>query len=1334
MNNPTEAPRDGPVNFHRVLATELRYLRARRDRTPPSEVSAPPLLARAIWEPALRDVVRKRGADTLAELRQALQTAQAQPPLPAVPPAVSDQDETQRPDPWPNLRDTAARALGAQVPDHAFRRALPAAVSAMEARLGRSLSPAERDALGEKTRAALEAVWTQVLKEPLEKAAAIAFQDAYADLAPTKPPPTRARARNSLQGLENKVLDDAEDRALRQAERHALDMNLVGLAFSGGGIRSATFCLGVLQGLADSELLGRFDYLSTVSGGGYIGSWLAAWIKREGDPDNVEQQLKPSRIDQAQAERQDVRKDQFVPLAKGQIVNEEPEPIYHLRAYSNYLAPRPGVLSADGWGLIAIYLRNFLLNHLVLLPAVLAVLLVTRMAVVFYGWKGSPKTWDRWLAALMVGCAILVLAAIYLWLRRLRLTRVAPRPVKQRLRIRIPYLHLLILAPLLLASFLCCWYILYEESDPLLWPWIVELLPWTPRQVEAWEAAWLPADEHPRAIVLYAAFFGALAGGGFLLLAVKDFVMACAISTRIGRFGQGSPAQAWQQCWRSLWGFVSSILAGALGGTLIYVLLVLVLFPVFAADAGTTLEAASNIYYGVPPALTFGPPVILGAFVLASIIKVGLLGRYLPEHVREWRASLSGWIMIYALVWTSVFGVSLFGVPLLYCLGYWGKVAVGSTWLVTAIGGVLAARSPRTGAGKNNKLLEWLALIAPHVFIAGLLVFLSWLLNWLLALSALSDTALAPLPEKPQLRLIAELNRYFDTMNDADPLILCYWLLGCSALSALMTWCVDVNLFSLQGTYANRLVRCYLGASRPKGERPRHRLRGAPTNSAPPVRAPDLITGFDPHDDFPLHDLLIGEALVGNGAAASRGRPYWGPFPLINTALNLVHGEELAWQERKAEAFVVTPVFCGSETTGYRALPEFGANLSLGTAVSLSGAAASPNMGYHSSSAVTALLTVFNVRLGAWYGNPSRGCWRNSGPRFALAHLVKELFGRTDARSDYVYLSDGGHFENLGVYELVRRRCRFIVLCDAGADPDFEFFDLAGLLRKCRTDFGIRIHLDVRPLHRQGDEQRSCWHCAIGTIHYDDVDPGAGTGTLVYLKPSLTGDEPTDILHYQRENPLFPHQPTANQFFNESEFESYRALGHHICQRAFRDAVKDIENRAALSPAEFTQRLFANLRHRWYPPPPNAASDFVESTKAFIDIHAMLRTDDSLRKFSRDIYGEVSQQLAAAGDDDIVQLHVVSQMLQVMENAWLRLNLDEHHQYPLYSGWMEAFRRWTKAKAFHRHWATLKKEYGEGFVRFCQRELSLPADVAANGPAKAGTAAGEKVNEERPPT
>ena len=131
-------------------------------------------------------------------------------------------------------------------------------------------------------------------------------------------------------------------------------------------------------------------------------------------------------------------------------------------------------------------------------------------------------------------------------------------------------------------------------------------------------------------------------------------------------------------------------------------------------------------------------------------------------------------------------------------------------------------------------------------------------------------------------------------------------------------------------------------------------------------------------------------------------------------------------------------------------------------AMAISGAAASPNMGYHSSPIVTFLMTLFNARLGWWLGNPGQtgqDSFRRESPKWALQPLFAEAFGWTDEHHPYVYVSDGGHFDNLGLYEMVRRRCQTIVVVDAGADPTCGFEDLSAAIRKIRSDMGIPITL-----------------------------------------------------------------------------------------------------------------------------------------------------------------------------------------------------------------------------------------------------------------------------------
>jgi hypothetical protein len=244
----------------------------------------------------------------------------------------------------------------------------------------------------------------------------------------------------------------------------------------------------------------------------------------------------------------------------------------------------------------------------------------------------------------------------------------------------------------------------------------------------------------------------------------------------------------------------------------------------------------------------------------------------------------------------------------------------------------------------------------------------------------------------------------------------------------------------------------------------------------------------------------------------------------------------------------------------------------LGTAFAISGAAASPNMGYHSSTALGFLMTMFNVRLGWWMGNPRHeATWLQASPTFGLSALLRELTGNTTNSSRFVNLTDGGHFDNLGIYELVRRRCRFIVACDAEQDGKLVFSGLGSAIRKCRTDFGVEIDIDPEPIRIRDEERRhSGSHVALGDIVY----PGGERGLLCYMKASITGREPADVLEYALRAKQFPHETTADQFFDESQFESYRELGHHIAHGLLAAPARDA---AATRDDAYWRALFASL-------------------------------------------------------------------------------------------------------------------------------------------------------------
>jgi hypothetical protein len=521
------------------------------------------------------------------------------------------------------------------------------------------------------------------------------------------------------------------------------------------------------------------------------------------------------------------------------------------------------------------------------------------------------------------------------------------------------------------------------------------------------------------------------------------------------------------------------------------------------------------------------------------------------------------------------------------------------------------------------------------------------------------------------------------------------------AVSVLFSLRIGVNEFSMHHFYRNRLVRCYLGASRWR------------------ERKADWFTGFDVQDDILLTEF----------ASADR---YPGPYPIVNAALNLVAGKDLAWQERKATSFVFSPKYCGYDVDravlhrhldgswcdAYAPTHAYMSNRfgpTLGTAMAISGAAASPNMGMLTSSASAFLMTVFNARLGWWLPNPrdngAPASWDRSGPRLGINYTAIELFGLTDDQSAFVNVSDGGHFENLGAYELIRRGCRYVIVCDAGQDAPFGLEDLGNLIRKCRTDFGVEIEIATDSIRDRDARGWSRTHCVVGKIHYLSVpkagaalQPGAAgsvpheEGVLVYLKPSITGDEPFDVLEYYRRVPEFPHESTGDQWFNESQFESYRRLGLHIGETTFARFREQPE-----TPVSSTPDLFRSLLSFWHPPSPKVAEYSTQHTIEYSRIMENLRALGITQ-----LDAVLFSGLRAPGSNGLKQrdqFYICNALLQLMENVYADLDLEQYWDHPHVSGWMSVFRDWAKQPAFDEAWQISKSTYAERFRNFYEDRL-----------------------------
>jgi hypothetical protein len=831
----------------------------------------------------------------------------------------------------------------------------------------------------------------------------------------------------------------AEDRLKAIYRRiHALPKKRTAICISGGGIRSATFGLGVLQGFARANLLDKFHYLSTVSGGGYIGSWLTSWIHHSGnDPSLVANELSK------------------LPAS---TTLPEPKPLRHLRDYSSYLSPRLGLLSADTWTLVAVYLRNLMLNWLVLIPLLAGALMAPRLyaAVIRNFNTRDLAPTDFWMIALLVVAALLGALAIgYIGFNR-------PSTSKNN-----------------------------HGQSSFLW-WCLLPLTLSAALVTIFWAG-ITRTKGTEFSIWYFLIFGVgINLVGFTLWAIVTRGKKRAVVLEL----------------------LAVLVAGAVAGCLLW----LASSAHFLFLSGGQIKLAAYVCFALP--------LVLSIYTVSGMLYVGLISFITDDDDREWLSRSDAWVLVVIFGWSAIGALVLYGPIGLGKAQEW-VLSIGS---VSGLISILAGRSPSTkGSDKAAEKPGIGSLVMSKALIIAAPLFIVFSLTVL----TLADTELMRLfyldhfvPVDPQ-QIGVDYYSHLDTVFRAR-----FWpdasiaaaLVGLSSLTALF---VNINRFSLHAMYRNRLIRAYLGAS----------------NLNP---NPNKFTGFDRNDNLAMHTLWPGDTSLPKRNTL---------LHVVNMTLNLVSGSNLAWQERKAVSFTSTALHSGTWCLGYRDSRDYGDGISLGTAMAISGAAASPNMGYHSSAVLSFIMTLFNARLGWWLGNPGpagQKTFAKNGPFWALKPLIAEVFGLTDDQHSYVYLSDGGHFENLALYEMVRRRCHLIVVSDGGCDKECRFDDLGNAIRKIRIDMGIPIDFKKIDIFARSDDATQNLegkYFAVGEIKYSNVDGPGTDGYLLYIKPSFYGREPRDVFEYAKNNPDFPHQTTADQFFNESQFESYRALGLYVFEQ-----------------------------------------------------------------------------------------------------------------------------------------------------------------------------------------
>lgn len=824
----------------------------------------------------------------------------------------------------------------------------------------------------------------------------------------------------------------------------------VGLAFSGGGIRSATFGLGVLQSLVRHGLLKRVDYLSTVSGGGYLGGFLGRLFTRDyvSGPQDVSYLLHPEQPGQ---------------IRPASLKAEAPaRPFAHLRNNGNYLAPNGG---SDMLGALAVAVRNWAALHVVLASFMLMLFLALQLFTL--GLTGADLPRDG--------------------LPKLAEQLTATTGPFWRIS---PWLDLL--PPLLLFAVL-----------PLGWAyWLIHR-----REDGGLNPAWgLLAAVAVAALA--SCFFGFKHFLPVVLLALLT-VLACAVAYWCA--SNKSPDH----------------------------------------DAAFLQGAARN-YLSRWLTVAFALAFFLLAWVLIDSLGLSIY--------QEWQ-NQGQWIAGYTALFTAL-------TPLLVRLG---KLPA----LLSQIG----------VAKKDGYSLPLEAIATVIALVLGLLV--------LSGLDAISHGLASDISRAEQPSWCRPLAAF-------AALFLFAWLFGRS-------W-PFINRSSLQSFYAARLSRAYLGASNPERFQP----------GSEPVSVTESL----PDDDLglkkygqklcehggPLHliNLTINETTGDNAKTVVRDRKGMnlavGPCGLsAGVKHHALHesvqpsgnGQQdnapvaLIAATAKAEAMQLAPVLYAnsyqmfaSQTADGRALPDSVASesLSLGQWVAISGAAFTTGLGAKSTAALAWLLGFANVRLGYWWNSgkqmaapgAQRVWWRRLFP--LQTHLLNEFTARFHgSHAQRWYLSDGGHFENMAAYELIRRRLPVILVVDGEADPDYGYEGLANLVRKVRLDFGAEIeflagekltralHPDLHGTFGSLDELRpgtatvegfSQKRAALAKVRYhDNANPDS---LLLYLKPTLSAGDPADVREYRKTHPDFPQQTTLDQFFDEAQWESYRRLGLAVGDAVFK--------------------------------------------------------------------------------------------------------------------------------------------------------------------------------------
>lgn len=404
-----------------------------------------------------------------------------------------------------------------------------------------------------------------------------------------------------------------------------------------------------------------------------------------------------------------------------------------------------------------------------------------------------------------------------------------------------------------------------------------------------------------------------------------------------------------------------------------------------------------------------------------------------------------------------------------------------------------------------------------------------------------------------------------------------------------------LNLSSLHHFYRARIERAYVSVGNyPRGEPKPENTRfpdGSPLGKARRAgteRVAKLVEAVD-GDDIALADY--------------QPHAQGGPIHLITCCINQSVDDRTGNYNADRLGIALTVSALGAETgtarpTPLNRLPEQGQGIGkLSRWIAVSGAAAASGMGSQTTPGLAALLFLSGLRLGYWTPKllapppldttppkPPRtrsvsvGQWlaaRLPKPSFLLAEFLARFPG---LHSPAWYLSDGGHFENTGVYALLKRQLDVVVLADCGADPRYRFDDLENMARKAEIDYGASIEfIDPATLVAQSAEETALF-ARVGSVKTITAAPGPQClllarirydgrdqpGLLIVVKPRMLDSMPLEIAGYAARNATFPQQTTSDQFFDEAQWEAYHQLGLRLGQTLSAQAMEIFRNRLCL--------------------------------------------------------------------------------------------------------------------------------------------------------------------------